>query len=264
MYSPVLHHTHRHAPPPPAQNWSHRHYNPPHPTASKLLSKKWEDKSRSLHLKKIKEAKSTIDSRPPRVWPHLEVRLKRVQVEQERLQEIERNNHILLDRIAFQLDNPSEVSDLKSSQRPPSHRGSATSVNSSGSTRSLHAPKRKRDLKAIEFQNMTILQRIEDQPPTYPRTKFFASRCQNLEYLRNIAQYPQTYERLLEGHVGRHRRESSLCVHEDIVLPPPGKTNGRPPTRPNRMLGPLEDLVIEDVEDGGAADRKREEFPRIA
>lgn len=61
----------------------------------------------------------------------------------ERLFEIERSNHILLDRIAFQMENSSEVSEL--------HHPGSQHVPGAGS---LHGPKRKRELKEIASQNL--------------------------------------------------------------------------------------------------------------
>jgi hypothetical protein len=36
--------------------FSYRHYNAYRPTCNKLLSKKWEDRDRDMHLKKLKVA----------------------------------------------------------------------------------------------------------------------------------------------------------------------------------------------------------------
>ncbi|KAI9364490.1 KIAA1430-like protein-domain-containing protein [Zopfochytrium polystomum] len=105
--------------PKPAHDpFEHRHYAAFHPTCNKLLSKRWEDHSRELHYKRLRQAKSTIDNSQPRVYPHLEMRLKRLQIEEERLHEIDRKNSILLDRITFQKTNPSGVSNLQQTDWP--------------------------------------------------------------------------------------------------------------------------------------------------
>ncbi|KAJ3118871.1 hypothetical protein HDU96_007613 [Phlyctochytrium bullatum] len=173
----------------PEDPFEHRHYRPYHPTCNKILAKRWEDHTRDIHLMKLKLARPTIDNAQPRVYSHLEMRLKRMQVEEERLRDIERKNHILLDRIAFQMMNPSEVSNLRWVQTPSEHKPAISAGPS---------PKRKRDIKQISQENMTILQRIEDKAPYYNRLEWLANRRQNLGYLFNIAQYPKTYIRLLE------------------------------------------------------------------
>ncbi|KAJ3296257.1 hypothetical protein HDU79_007153 [Rhizoclosmatium sp. JEL0117] len=111
------------------------------------------------------------------------MRLKGVQIEEERLQEIERRNHILLNRISFQMLNPSEVSSLH--------------IHSEEETLALIIDavdhKRKRDKEKITKENMTILQRIEDKAPNYNRLAWFNERRKNLEYLANISSYPMHY-----------------------------------------------------------------------
>ncbi|KAJ3208670.1 hypothetical protein HDU67_006611 [Dinochytrium kinnereticum] len=173
----------------PEDPFEHRHYQPYHPTCNKILAKRWEDHTRDIHLVKLKQARPTIDNGQPRVYPHLEMRLKRMQIEEERLRDIERKNHILLDRIAFQMMNPSEVSNLRFVHSP----SEAKLPISAGPS-----PKRKRDMKQISQENLTILQRIEDKAPYYNRLEWLADRKKNVGYLVNIAQYPKTYVRLLE------------------------------------------------------------------
>jgi cobalamin biosynthesis protein CobT len=62
--------------------FEHRHYFAFHPTCNKLLAKRWEDHTRDLHYKRLRQAKPSIDNSPPRVYPHLEMRLKRLQIEE--------------------------------------------------------------------------------------------------------------------------------------------------------------------------------------
>ncbi|KAJ3111806.1 hypothetical protein HK098_008337 [Nowakowskiella sp. JEL0407] len=62
----------------------------------------------------------------------------------------------------------------------------------------LRNPKRRQDLEQIATENMTILQRLEDKAPVYSRAQALEEREQNLNYLFNIAMYPQTYQRILK------------------------------------------------------------------
>ena len=61
------------------------------------------------HLKKLKDVKPTIDNAPPKVYPHLEMRLRKLKLEEglkvntDRIVDIKRKNQILLERIAFQM-----------------------------------------------------------------------------------------------------------------------------------------------------------------
>ncbi|KAJ3179574.1 hypothetical protein HDU87_002780 [Geranomyces variabilis] len=108
-----------------------------------------------------------------------------------RLYEIERNNHILLDRIAFQMQTPSTL------HAPPAAHSAASHYPGSVS---LHGPKRAQELKNIARENEHIMQRIEDKAPNYCRTDWGIERCRNLNYLRNITAFSESYERVLDKH----------------------------------------------------------------
>lgn len=46
-------------------------------------------------------AKSVIDNKPPQTYMHLHLKLKKLQIEEERLAEVERENRILLEKISY-------------------------------------------------------------------------------------------------------------------------------------------------------------------
>ncbi|KAL2912836.1 hypothetical protein HK105_207617 [Polyrhizophydium stewartii] len=164
--------------------FSYRHYNAYHPTCNKLLSKKWEERSRLLHLKKLKDVRPTIDNAPPKVYPHLEMRLKKLKLEEDRLVDIKRKNQILLERIAFQMVRISEVGRKGQLQTP--------------AIRSFYSnEKRRRDNAMIATQN-EIFERIENKSPFYNRFEWLADRRRNLGYLKNISQYPKHYCQLIQ------------------------------------------------------------------
>ncbi|KAJ3249182.1 hypothetical protein HK104_007679, partial [Borealophlyctis nickersoniae] len=201
------------------------------------------------------------------------MRLKRLKIQEERLYDIERKNHILLDRIAFQMVNPCQVSDLHQARRI---REVEAVLGGTGSG-TLHGPKRRQDMLNIQSENMTILQRIEDKAPYYNRDEWLRDRRRNLEYLANIAQYPLPYYRALgevtesgeyipkRGGASRPcsrfsqntdaRRSSSSSspslslVHRNHV-PPAAAPGGRPVTRHQARRPSHED--DEEWGDGGS------------
>ncbi|KAJ3081351.1 hypothetical protein HK100_009902, partial [Physocladia obscura] len=170
--------------------FEHRHYFSLHPTCNNILAKRWEEKTMQMHKDKLKQAKPNIDNAQPKMYPHLEMRLKGVQIEEERLHEIERRNHILLNRISFQMLNPSEVSNL----HIYSEEETLTLLKDAGDH------KRKRIKQKISHENHVILQRIEDKPPNYNRVAWFYDRKRNLEHLANIARYPTPFIETLEEY----------------------------------------------------------------
>ncbi|KAJ3176820.1 hypothetical protein HK101_010366 [Irineochytrium annulatum] len=244
---------------PPKDAYEHRHYRSYHPACNKLLAKRWEDHARDLHRTRLRLARSTIDDGAPKVYPHLEMRLKRNQSDEERLGDIERKNHILLNRIAFQMMNPAEVSNLKFIQNPELHKPAI----SAGLT-----PKRKRDMAKILAENLTILQRIEDKAPNYNRLEWLAARRRNLGYLLNIAQYPKTYVRLLDDGQAEfeilkvkerssNRRSNNARKAEqeeagDSVGEMPAGSTVRPTTRGAPKSAPLSDQGSSTTVDNAA------------
>ncbi|KAJ1549229.1 hypothetical protein HK405_007497 [Cladochytrium tenue] len=92
--------------------FEHRHFTALHPSCNKLLAKRWEEHCRELHARRLRQARPTVDNARPRAYPHLEMRLKQMQIEEERLDDIERTNSVLLNRVTHQMMNPSDVSNL--------------------------------------------------------------------------------------------------------------------------------------------------------
>ncbi|KAJ3076089.1 hypothetical protein HDU98_005781 [Podochytrium sp. JEL0797] len=150
---------------------------------------RWEDYVRDIHHQRLKQAKPTIDDSKPRVYRHLDMRLKKQQMEEERVHEIETNNNILFRRIMCQKIQHKEISDVSKI----SHY-----VDSRNHIAASHEHFRKRGMEKILKENLTILQRIEEKAPNYNRLEWYQNRSRNLGYLCNIAQYPKLYLDLLE------------------------------------------------------------------
>ena len=52
------------------------------PSSNKLVSARWEDKCREIHLQKLKNMKPAIDNVPPKEYPHLTNNKKRLQLQE--------------------------------------------------------------------------------------------------------------------------------------------------------------------------------------
>lgn len=57
------------------------------PSSNKLVSARWEDKCREIHLQKLKNMKPAIDNVPPKEYPHLTNNKKRMQLQEGTLHE---------------------------------------------------------------------------------------------------------------------------------------------------------------------------------
>uniref|UniRef100_W5K408 CFAP97 domain containing 2 n=1 Tax=Astyanax mexicanus TaxID=7994 RepID=W5K408_ASTMX len=78
----------------------HQAYQPLLPCANKYLQYKWDKSCYETHRNRVQTAKATINTTPPKVYSHLLVKgKKQKQLEEDRLSTIQRENHMLLDKI---------------------------------------------------------------------------------------------------------------------------------------------------------------------
>ncbi|KAI8834450.1 hypothetical protein BJ741DRAFT_610007 [Chytriomyces cf. hyalinus JEL632] len=181
-------------------NYEHRHYQAMHPTCNKLLAVRWESYVFEIHRRNLKKARHTIDDSRPKVYKHLDMRLKKTQTEEERMHTIEKNNNILFNRIMSQKLRDTDVSSISDSRAFDIRRDHIHEAHT-------HIRQCRND--NILKDNLTILQRIEEKAPNYNRLAWYSDRLRNLGYLCNIAEYPKHYlDQLEEGK-----------PHYDLVRP---------------------------------------------
>jgi hypothetical protein len=70
------------APKLPPGPFAYRHYQPFHPCCNKILAMKWDRTLQKQHRKKVYAAKATVNNSSPKPYVHLQVKLKKVQMEQ--------------------------------------------------------------------------------------------------------------------------------------------------------------------------------------
>jgi hypothetical protein len=76
-----------------------RHYTTLHPVSNKILAMKWDKTTHTNHIDKVASMRPGIDNSSPKNHLHLQKKLKKLQLEKERLAEIRRNNEILHERV---------------------------------------------------------------------------------------------------------------------------------------------------------------------
>uniref|UniRef100_A0A286YE38 CFAP97 domain containing 2 n=1 Tax=Mus musculus TaxID=10090 RepID=A0A286YE38_MOUSE len=69
------------------------------PWANRDLQRAWE-KTYQDHRKKVQNAQPLVDTHPPQIYSHLCLKFKKLKMEEERLSIIDRNNYLLLQRVA--------------------------------------------------------------------------------------------------------------------------------------------------------------------
>uniref|UniRef100_A0A914XKD6 Uncharacterized protein n=1 Tax=Plectus sambesii TaxID=2011161 RepID=A0A914XKD6_9BILA len=70
--------------------------HPPKPVQNRLLQRHTDTRAYLLHRDKVMNIKSTIDNRPPPIYPHIQLKSKKMQTENERLGRVDAENQRLL------------------------------------------------------------------------------------------------------------------------------------------------------------------------
>ena len=155
----------------------HRAYQPVTPTNNIFLKQRWDQEIFKAHRKKVLKAKAVIDNYPPKTHMHLHIKLKKLQFEADRLATIERDNRILLEKMAHIMRTSGMVDNRKPDYSP----------------KSLNKPQRHRELLRITYENLAILKRITTKAPHYNHKRWFVEWEMNQQYLMNISKYPHPW-----------------------------------------------------------------------
>ncbi|TPX57993.1 hypothetical protein SpCBS45565_g08099 [Spizellomyces sp. 'palustris'] len=205
-----------------SDTFAYRHFHMVHPTCNKLLGRRWDMAKRNIHLQRLAKAKSSIDTSPPKEYPHLQHKLKKMQMQEgenvlnvldddahvaaddapvlERRAQIERDNKILVDKMSSIMKLEKEVFGQHPSPLRFAH--------------SLNANRRQREVKKVNQDNMSILERLEGRESFYKHDDQVKSRHQTIGYLCNIAAYPDRFIRLEEQY---DRRAKDSVTERDAA-----------------------------------------------
>lgn len=150
-----------------------RAYQPITPTNNKVLQQKWDKIIFDLHRHKVDSARPVIDNRPPETYLHMHLKIRKLQMEEERLAMIERDNRILLEKMSYIMRTKGSVDHLNEYVY-----------------KSLNKQFRQRELLRITHENQAILQRLLYKEPHYNHLKWHDQWLVNQRYMNNICKYP--------------------------------------------------------------------------
>lgn len=153
---------------------AHRSYDSILPSANKLLSKKWDSTRFNAHRTAIKNVKSATDSSAPPTYVHMHIKMKKLQLEEERLAQIQHDNRLLLEKMSSIMRGKSQVDHLNDY-----------------SHKSLNKEKRQRDLLTITQENQEILKRIQAKAPSYDHKAWEGDYKKSQELKKAITRYPE-------------------------------------------------------------------------
>ncbi|XP_075994139.1 uncharacterized protein CFAP97D2 [Genypterus blacodes] len=152
----------------------HRSYQPLKPATNRYLQQRWDQNNYDNHRRKVTSALPAVDTKGVRTPTHIHLKLKKLQLQDERLSIIDRDNRLLASKLA----------DIVCSKGRVDH-------SNQYHLRSLNADKRRADLRLISHQNQAIYQRITDRQSEY-RRQLWLDDWERAEQRRgHIARFPQ-------------------------------------------------------------------------
>ncbi|XP_063052370.1 uncharacterized protein CFAP97D2 [Engraulis encrasicolus] len=153
----------------------HKAYQPFKPATNRYLQKKWDHAHYKEHRKKVENAKPVVDTKGFETPSHVQLKLKKLQIQEEKLAIIERDNHLLSSRLATIMLSKGLID-----HRNPSFEHS-----------SLNNEKRRKKLLEVSGENQAMLQRLSACESDYRRQQW-EDNWKRIEQQRDdIAKYPR-------------------------------------------------------------------------
>jgi len=169
----------------------------------KLVYKRMWQRDHDAHRMRIKNMKSTLDTRTPETasLEHVKVNLKKEQMMEDRYTEIDRDNRILLRKMTEIMKQRNAPTDTPLS---PRYRAPAPV--------SLNKDARKKELLRITRENQNILKRIQQAQPVYNHVEWEDDHRKNYVYMKNRCEFPQT---LRTPRQGKYASSELVSLIED-------------------------------------------------
>lgn len=117
-----------------------------------------------------------VDTKAPATYMHLHLKLKKLQLEEERLATIERDNRILLEKMSYIMRTRGRVDNRNNYEY-----------------KSLNREKRQRELLRVTKENQAILLRIMVRKPEYSAHKWQREWEDNQQFIDNISHFPKDW-----------------------------------------------------------------------
>uniref|UniRef100_A0A8C0H5X6 CFAP97 domain containing 2 n=1 Tax=Chelonoidis abingdonii TaxID=106734 RepID=A0A8C0H5X6_CHEAB len=122
-------------------------------------------------LLQIQTAKPVVDTTTPLTYGHLHLKLKKLKLEKERLSVIERDNHLLLEKMSCIMRTKGRIDNKNYYQR-------------------------EKELLRVSQENRAILDRITKCEPQYQVQRWHEDWQRVEKYMDSIARYPRGWYKL--------------------------------------------------------------------
>ncbi|XP_074533545.1 sperm axonemal maintenance protein CFAP97D1 [Halichoeres trimaculatus] len=151
----------------------HRSYQPLKPVTNRFLQQRWDQNDYDNHRRKVNTALPVVDNKGTKTPAHIQLKLKKIQLQDERLSIIDRDNRLLASKLAA----------IVRSQGLVDHHNHYH-------LRSLNADKRREELLLVSRQNQDIYHRITARQSEY-RRQLWLDDWERTERRRDdISRYP--------------------------------------------------------------------------
>ncbi|XP_064412858.1 sperm axonemal maintenance protein CFAP97D1-like isoform X1 [Latimeria chalumnae] len=115
-----------------------------------------------------------VDTNTPQTYGHLHLKLKKLKLEEERLSTIDRDNHLLLEKMSCIMRTRGRIDNRNDYER-----------------KSLNREKRQQELLRVTQENQIILERITKCEPQYSVEKWHEDWQRSEKQMDNIARFPR-------------------------------------------------------------------------
>ncbi|XP_030854399.1 DNA ligase 1 [Strongylocentrotus purpuratus] len=154
-------------------------------SANNVLQKRWNQKTYQMHVAKKNGMRTKVDASSPKVYPHLQVNMKKLQAEEEKQAQIDHENRILLAKLTNIIRSGGQVDNWN--------------FESEAQPKTLHAPFRNREQERIERENAALLKRLNSVKPQVNFDKMEDEYLMHNYFLAQKAQATKSYEVDLRG-----------------------------------------------------------------
>ncbi|XP_060062835.1 uncharacterized protein LOC132543360 [Ylistrum balloti] len=165
---------------------------------NKLLQKYEDEKAYRIHKRKLNESRTRLDTKSPKKYPHVIVRLKRIQQEEERQAEVDHENKVLLQKMTHIMKNRPEIDNWNEYE-----------------PKSLNYGSREKMLREIQMQNIGIARRLDRAQPVY-KNKELENEYQQKRYLQALwAENAKEFGQVTPRHLKYRQLKKQHEVEEE-------------------------------------------------
>ncbi|GAB6032326.1 hypothetical protein CHUAL_010965 [Chamberlinius hualienensis] len=156
------------------QTYGYRFYQSLEPSCSRYLQLRWDTKKYDDHCKRVSSAKPTVNTQPPMSFLHIHVNWKKLQMNQDRVNEIMRDNETLLNRMSHAIHKEQRLPVVKTANK----------------YKSLNYEQRKAENMKIMEENHKMLHRIVTKNANYNSKGWQEEWHTSRRYLKSLSTYP--------------------------------------------------------------------------